>query len=188
MATPILHRDDEHRLVLEAPRMGSTIFGSLAALVLLVVWGLFPDHRIAQGIFLAMALVGFSGFLHVHRLVLDLDARRWHYRDGWTWRPAVAEGTFDDLGRVAIEENLVQDGLAASKLRSRLLFLEFDRFDAGEDTGQDGRFPLGFAMGPNVAPERARHFAERLGVEVVDRVSERRPEPASSRPARSPGA
>lgn len=177
--------------------MGSTIFGSLAALVLLTVWTLFPDHRIAQGIFLLMAVVGFTGLLQVHRLTLDLDSRRWSYWDGWTWQSPRAEGTLDDLACVAIETNELHDGLVASKLRSRLVFLEFADFDLPD---HEGRFPLGFAMGPNIAPDQARRYADLLGVEVDDRtggavrgpasdpVSDPPPKPASSSPATPPDA
>jgi hypothetical protein len=180
MSTPILHCEDDHRLVLEAPRTGSVLVGASAGLVLLAVWSMFPNYHIAQSIFALMALVGFTGLLHVHRLTLDLDARRWEYRDGWVWQGARGEGSLDDLGRIAIEEN----ELMASRLRSRLLFLEFDRFGV---EGREGRFPLGFAMGPKIAPERAQQLAKKLGVEVVDRVSEPPPEPESSRPATPPG-
>lgn len=165
--------------------MGSVLFGSLALLVLLGLWALFPDRRMAQGVLVLLALVGFSGTLQIHRLALDLESRHWSYRRGWAWRPPLAEGTFEDLGCVAIEENELADGLVASKLRSRLLFLEFGRF--GVD-GHDGRFPLGFAMGPNVAPDRAHAVAERLGVEVQDRTtdssaSDPRREPEADHPA-----
>ena len=188
MTTPILHREDEHRLVFEAPRMGSTILGSLAALVLLVIWAKFPNFRIAQGIFLLMTVVAFSGPLHIHRLTLDLQSRRWTYRDGWTWQAVKAEGTFDDLACVAIEENALQDGLVASKLRSRLLFLEFDEFDAGGPSAHEGRFPLGFAMGPSIAPDKAREFADRLGVAVENRTTGSTPEPGSESPETPPSA
>lgn len=186
MSTPILHSEDERQLVFEAPRMGSTIFGSMAALALLAVWTLFPGYRIAQGMLLLMAVVGLSGRLQIHRLVLDLASRRWTYRDGWVWQGPVGEGTFDDLGCVAIEKNELHNGLVTSKLRSRFLFLEFTTFVEN----YDGSFPLGFAMGPNVAPDRAREYADRLGVDVVDRTAEPAsdspPEPGSDRPETPP--
>ena len=188
MSTPILHSEDDRQLVFEAPRMGSTIFGSLAALVLLVVWSLFPDYRVAQGILLVMAVAGLSGRLQIHRLVLDLSSRSWRYRDGWAWQGPVGEGSFDDLGCVAIERNELHDGLVASKLRSRLLFLEFTTFVEN----RDGSFPLGFAMGPNVAPDKAREYGEMLGVPVEDRTVEDAtdppPEPASDHLETPPGA
>ena len=139
-----------------------------------------------------MAIVGFSGRLQIHRLVLDLTSRTWTYRDGWVWQANLGEGTFDDLGRVAIERNELPDGLVTSKLRSRLLYLEFDRFPVGDGAeAHDGCFPLGFAMGPNVAPDRAREYAEKLGVEVVDRTAtfatDSPPGQASDRPETPPG-
>lgn len=188
MTTPILHSEDDRQLVFEAPRMGSTIFGSLAALVLLLVWALFPGYRIAQGVLLVMAVVGFSGRLQIHRLVLDLTSRRWTYRDGWVWQGPVGEGTFDDLGCVAIERNELQNGLVTSKLRSRLLYLEFTTFVEK----YEACFPLGFAMGPNVAPDKAREYADKLGVNVVDRTTELAsdspPEPESDHPETPPDA
>lgn len=171
MSRPILHSETESELVLQAPRIGSTITGVLALIVLLVVWASFPDHRIAQAVFAGLAVVSFVGVLRVHRLEIDLDQRTWTYRDDWIWAAPRAEGTFDDFRAVAIEPNEMVDGLAKSKLRSRLVVLEFERFPAGEHDDHDGRFPLGFPMGPNVAEEKAKAYGEKLGLPVVDRTA-----------------
>ena len=161
MTQPILRVDNDDRLILEAPRVGPVVL----TLVLLAMTAgavrLFPDFRIAQGLFAAMALWAFTGTLKLCQLRLELAERQWTFRDGWIFQPPKRQGSFDDIAGVFVDRNEFSGG---ARLRSRLVTLEFRDWPDG-----DGSFPLGFPMGPRAAEEKATEYAGRLGVEWSDR-------------------
>ena len=107
-----------------------------------------------------------SGVLKVHQLRLDLSRRTYAYRRGWWLAPPLRQGALDDVTGVFIDRHEPEVGLAASRLRSRVVKLELAGWPEGE-----GCFVLGFPMGPRAAEEKAADYARRLGVPVVDRTA-----------------
>ncbi len=167
MSRLLLSTDSAREIVLEAPRTAALLMTVALAAVALAVYLLLPGFRIAPIMLGLLALWALSEALRVHRLRLDLERGVYVYRHGFILAPARRRGTLDEIAGVALERNQAAGGLAASRLRSRLVVLELDGWPDGE-----GRFELGFPMGPRVAEDKAADYARRLGTEVIDRTVE----------------
>ena len=168
MSRPILTTDSSREIVIEEPRGGAVLRAGLLLAAALGVRLLLPGFVIAQALLAAGALWTLTGALRVHRLRLDLDRRTYRYRRGWRFAPPRREGGFADLAGVFLDRHEPEGGLAASRLRSRIIRLEIPA--CGEPAAGDAGFVLGFPMGPRVAAEKAADYARRLGVALVDRT------------------
>ncbi len=168
MSGLVLKSDSEREIVLDAPRTAAWWMAFALGLVAVAVRLLFPGLWIAPAMLVVFAVWILTGALQVHRLRLDLERRVYVYRRGFILAKPRRRGTFGEIAAVAIERNEPGGGLVASRLRSRLVILEFDSWPDGE-----GRFELGFPMGPRVAEDKAADYARRLGTGVEDRVGPR---------------
>ena len=162
----LLTKDDEREIVLEAPRTAAWVAAAVLAAVALAVRLLLPAFWIAPAMLMVFAVWTLTGALQVHRLALDLEQGAYAYRRGTLWAKPRRQGSLKEVARVVVERNSAADGLAASKLRSRLIVLELGGWPEDE-----GRFVLGFPMGPRIAADKAADYARRLGTEIVDRVA-----------------
>lgn len=168
----LLKTDDEREIVLDAPRTGAVILTVALVAVAVAVRLLFPGLWMAPAILGLFAVWALTGVLQVHRLRLDLDRGDYVYRRGSVFAAPQRSGCLDEIAGVIIERYEPVDGLVASRLRSRLVVLELDGWPYGE-----GRFELGFPMGPRIAEDKAADYARRLGTEVVDRTADPTGEP-----------
>jgi hypothetical protein len=166
MGRLLLTTDDERAIVLEAPRVAAWVATAVLMAAAVAVRLLLPGRWIAPAVLTVLAVWRLTGALQVHRLALDLGRGVYDYRRGFVGSPPRRRGRLDEVAGVAVERNQGADGLAESRLRSRRIVLEFDGWPDGE-----GRFGLGFPMGPRVAADRAADYARRLGTGVVDRTA-----------------
>ncbi len=167
MSRALLKIDTDREIVLETPRTAALAMTVVSAAAVLALRLLLPALRVAPVMLGFFALWALVGALQVHRLRLDLERGVYLYRRGFILAPPRRRGTFDEIAGVFIERNQPSGGLAASRLRSRLVILELEGWEEGE-----GRFVLGFPMGPRIAVDKAADYARRLGTEVVDRTAE----------------
>ena len=189
MSRPILKIDTEREIVLAEPRLGPTVLFTVLVAAAAAVWVFFPGARIAPILLGVFALWALLESLRIHQLRLDLDQGRYSYHHGYVFAPPHHGGTFDDIVGVFVDHNPAIDGLAASRLRSCVVQLEFNVWP--EDGAVDGVFQLGFPMGPRIAAEKAADYARRLGVESADRTEAEptdgpHPEPMDEPPADPP--
>ncbi len=167
MTRPLLKTDNAREIVLDAPRTAAIYLTVALGLVALAVRLLLPGMWMAPAMLGFFAVWALTGVLEVHRLRLDLERGVYVYRRGFLLARPRRRGPLSEIAGVFVERHESAGGLVASRLRSRLLTLEFDGWPDGE-----GRFELGFPMGPRIAEDKAADFARRLGTEVVDRVGE----------------
>ena len=165
MSGLILRSDSEREIVLDAPRTAAWSMALALGLVAVAVRLLFPGQWIAPAMLLVFAVWTLTGALQIHRLRLDLERGVYVYRRGFMFARPLRQGRLDEIAGVVLERPEAAGGLAASRLRSRLVTLEFAGWPDGE-----GAFVLGFPMGPRVAEDKAADYARRLGTEVVDRT------------------
>ncbi len=165
MSRPILRIDSADEIVLAEPRILAVALTAVLATAALAVVLLLPSRRIAATILGLFALWNLSAALKIHQLRLDLGQRTYAYRRGWWLASPRRQGTLDDVTGVFIDRHEPADGLAASRLRSRVITLELEGWP-----GDEGSFVLGFPMGPRAAAEKAADYARRIGVRVVDRA------------------
>ncbi len=167
MSQALLKTDTASEIVLEAPRTAAWAMTVASAVAAVAVGLLLPGLRIAPVMLGFFALWALVGALRIHRLRLDLERGVYVYRRGFILTRPRRRGTFGEIAGVFIERNHPSGGLVASRLRSRLLALELEGWEEDE-----GRFILGFPMGPRIAADKAADYARRLGTEVVDRTEE----------------
>ncbi len=163
----MLKTDTAREIVLDAPRTAALAMTVALALMAITVRWLLPGLRIAPVILGVFALWALLEALQVHRLRLDLEHGTYVYRRGFVLKPPRRRGDLGEIAGVFIERNEPTGGLIASRLRSRLITIEFEGWPEGE-----GGFVLGFPMGPRVAEDKAADYARRLGTDVIDRTVE----------------
>ena len=166
MNPPILKADTEREITLETPRTGAWLAAAALSLVALAIRLLFPAFWIAPAMLMVLAVWTLTGAFQVHRLRLDLERGEYTYRRGFLLAPPRRQGKLAEITGVFIERHEPAGGLAASRLRSRIVTIELDGWP------EDGRFVLGFPMGPRIAEEKAADYARRLGSVVGDRTGE----------------
>lgn len=177
MSGLILKSDTEREIVLDAPRTAAWGMALALGVVAVAVRLLFPGQWIAPAMLLVFAVWTLTGALQIHRLHLDLERGVYVYRRGFFLARPRRQGSLEEIVGVALERHEAAGGLAASRLRSRWLALEFDGWPDGE-----GVFVLGFPMGPRVAEDKAADYARRLGTEVIDRTEDAAQETAEIPP------
>ncbi len=171
MSRPILKTDTEREIVLDTPRTGAWLAAAALSAVAVAIRLLFPGFWIAPAMLMVLAVWTLTGAFQVHRLRLDLDCREYSYRQGFLLAPPRRQGKLDEIAGVYIERHEPAGGLAASRLRSRVVTIEFDSWP-----DEEGCFVLGFPMGPGIAADKAADYARRLGSEVFDRTEATDPE------------
>ncbi len=167
VSRPLLKTDTEREIVLDAPRTAAWLTAAALAVVALAVRLLLPGMWIAPAALMVFAVWMLTGALQVHRLRLDLERGVYVYRRGFILATPRRRGELSEIAGVFIERHEPAGGLAASRLRSRLVTIELEGWPE-----EERRFVLGFPMGPRVAEDQAADYARRLGTGVIDRVEE----------------
>ena len=191
---PYLRKDDGELLEISAPAAGAWLGAAGFTVAGLAALALFPDLRLGAGVLLLFAAVFAVQGGRIDRLRLMVSEKRWLREVGWGPFLRSRQGGFEALRAVVITSTRAGSGsegaavaaspevpgIAASRLRSRRLFLELDSrvmapMDGAEETATAGagttRLALGFPMGPKAAEALSEDFSERLGLPVVDESS-----------------